>query len=260
MRETLPLTMVANLFDHLPDVVFFKKDIEGRYKAVNTTLVGRSGCTDKAQLIGRLPSEILGKQLGSSYEKQDRSVVRTGQPIEQRLEMHVYPNRMVGWCLTTKQPTFDDQRNIIGVVGISKDLQSPNVSRSEYDDVAGVIDWVLTNFPTPPSVIQMVERTGMSQFKLNRRFQQIYGLNVGQWIIKQRVDRAQRLLRETDLPIAEIALEAGYSDQSSFTRQFRQATNLTPKKFRKAVWKGNRTQVPGLVKFTHTRQHIDADL
>lgn len=232
MRDTLPLAMIANLFDHLPDVVFFKKDIAGRYKAVNTTLVERSGRTDKAQLIGRLPSEILGKQLGNSYEKQDRSVVRTGQPIEQRLEMHVYPNRAVGWCLTAKQPTFDDQGNITGVVGISKDLQPPNVSRSEYDDVAEVIDWVLTDFPVVPSVIQMAERAGMSQFKLNRRFQQIYGLNVGQWTIKQRIDRAQRLLHESDLPIAEIALEAGYSDQSSFTRQFGQATNLTPKKFR----------------------------
>ncbi len=232
MQEALPLSMIAGLFDHLPDVVFFKKDVTGRYEAVNTTLVERSGLTDKAQLVGRLPSEVLGKQLGSSFEKQDRSIVRTGQPIEQRLEMHVYPNRTVGWCLTSKQPTFDDQHKVTGVAGISKDLQSPNVARSEYDEVAGAIEWVLDNFPDVPTVMQMAAQTGMSQFKLNRRFQQIFGLNAGQWIIKQRIDQAQKLLRETDLPIVDIALSAGYSDQSAFTRQFRQATNLTPKKFR----------------------------
>lgn len=232
MQEMLPLSMVADLFDHLPDVVFFKKDVAGRYKAVNTTLVERSGLADKTQLIGRLPSEVLGKQLGSSFEKQDRSVVRTGQPIEQRLEMHVYPNRTVGWCLTAKQPTFDDQHKITGVAGISKDLQSPNVSRSEYDEIAGAIKWALDSFPNVPSVIQLAEQTGMSQFKLNRRFQQIFGLNVGQWMIKQRIDHAQKLLRETALPIVDVALSAGYSDQSAFTRQFRLATNLTPKRFR----------------------------
>ncbi|MEP3226595.1 MAG: AraC family transcriptional regulator [Parasphingorhabdus sp.] len=232
MQETLPLSIVADLFDHLPDVVFFKKDVEGRYKSVNTTLVERSGLADKAQLIGRLPSEVLGKQLGSSFEKQDRSIVRTGQPIEQRLEMHVYANRSVGWCLTAKQPTFDDQHNVTGVAGISKDLQSPNVSRSEHDEVAGAIKWALDNFPNVPSVIQLAKQTGMSQFKLNRRFQQIFGLSAGQWIIKQRIDHAQKLLRETALPIVDVALSAGYSDQSSFTRQFRLATNLTPKKFR----------------------------
>ncbi len=232
MYEALSLGIVTGLFDQLPNVVFFKKDIAGRYKAVNATLVERSGLTDKAQLIGRLPSEILGKELGSSYEKQDRSVVQTGLPIEQRLEMHVYPNKTVGWCLTAKLPTFDDRGLVAGVVGISKDLQLPNTSRSEYDEVAGAIRRVLVNFTDIPTVKQLAEQTGLSQFKLNRRFRQIFGLNVGQWIIKQRIDMAQKLLRTTDLPIVDIALRAGYSDQSAFTRQFRQATNLTPRKFR----------------------------
>lgn len=231
-QNGLPIDVVAKLFDPLPDVVFFAKGRSGRYRAVNETLVERTGLTDKLELIGRLPSEFLGKALGGSYETQDQSVIRTGEPIEQRLELHVYPNRSVGWCLTSKYPILGSDGAIEGVAGISHDVRSPNMSRDEYDEVAGAIDWALNNLSSAPTVLDMVAHTGMSQFKLNRRFREVFGLNVGQWLVKQRVDLAQRLLRETDLPLVEIALRIGYSDQSAFTRQFRQSTNLTPRKFR----------------------------
>jgi hypothetical protein len=43
-----------------------------------------------------------------------------------------------------------------------------------------------------------------------------------------------RLLLETDDPIATIALECGYTDQSAFTRQFRQTLGMSPSKYRSA--------------------------
>lgn len=230
--HTLPLPVVAALFDPLPDVVFFAKDRAGRYRAVNATLVERTGFSDKHELIGRLPSEILGEHLGASYELQDRSVVRTGVPIEQRLELHVYPNRTVGWCLTTKYPTFDAHGTLDGLTGISQDLRSPNMSRGEYDEVAGTVERVRSDLAGSHPVGALAERAGLSPFRLNRRFRQVFGLNLGQWIVKQRVDEAQKLLRESDTAIAEVALAVGYSDQSAFTRQFRLTTGLTPKKFR----------------------------
>ncbi len=44
---------VEQLFDRIPDVVFFVKDLEGRYRVVNSTLVERCGAASKAELIGR---------------------------------------------------------------------------------------------------------------------------------------------------------------------------------------------------------------
>jgi AraC-like DNA-binding protein len=44
-----------------------------------------------------------------------------------------------------------------------------------------------------------------------------------------------RRLRETDDPIAAVALDCGYSDQSAFTRQFRQTVGLSPSEYRRSV-------------------------
>jgi AraC-like DNA-binding protein len=61
----------------------------------------------------------------------------------------------------------------------------------------------------------------------------VFGISTGEWLLKTRLSVARHRLVETDLPIAAIALEVGYADQSSFARQFRQTIGLPPLQFRK---------------------------
>ena len=56
----------VELFDCLPDVVFFAKDTAGRYLAVNRTLVQRLGLKEKADLIGRTASDVFPAPLGQA--------------------------------------------------------------------------------------------------------------------------------------------------------------------------------------------------
>jgi AraC-like DNA-binding protein len=49
-----------------------------------------------------------------------------------------------------------------------------------------------------------------------------------QWLIERRVDTAKRLLKNDDLPLAQIALACGFANQSHFTRVFKLATGCTP--------------------------------
>ena len=55
------------------------------------------------------------------------------------------------------------------------------------------------------------------------------------YLIERRLGAAMRLLRETDRPITDIALETGFSDSNYFARQFRRRTGTTPSAFRVGV-------------------------
>lgn len=90
------------------------------------------------------------------------------------------------------------------------------------------------NLATPPTLKLLAAVAGMSPYQLDRRMRRVYGLTTGQWLIKQRIDLAQRQLQDSDDSIASIALQAGYSDQNVFTRQFRRATGLSPRDYRTA--------------------------
>ncbi len=228
-----PFTAEA-LFDCLPDVVFFIKDTDGRYATVNHTLVGRCGLRDKAQLIGHTPSEFQGPLLGSSSEAQDKRVLKSGQPITKQLELHNYPGRKVGWCLTTKLPLFDSGGVVVGLVGVSQDLRLPDMTTADYEQVAAAVRYAESNIATAPTVRKLADVASMSPYRLDRRMQRVFGLTTGQWMLKLRLDIASQQLIETDLPIATVAMNVGYSDQSAFTRQFCRATGLSPSRFRTA--------------------------
>ena len=221
------------LFDHLPDVVFFIKDRDGRYLAVNQTLVERCGKQRKSELIGRRPSEVLGEALGRGYESQDRGVLETGYRLLNQLELHVYRSRDVGWCLTSKFPLVDRDGNTIGLVGVSQDLRLPDVTAEEFSHLDDAIRYVEGHLSSPPSIREVAAVARMSVYQLDRRMRRVFGLTTGQWVLQTRINHARKRLIDTDLPIAAIALEAGYSDQSSFTRQFRRSTGLSPSGFRK---------------------------
>ena len=75
----------------------------------------------------------------------------------------------------------------------------------------------------------------MSYFHFSRAFKQSMGMTATNYIAERRIERAKRMLEETELPISEIALRSGFSSQSHFTTAFRRMAGATPKAFRAAL-------------------------
>ena len=228
------------LFDHMPDTVFFIKDRDGRYVSANRTLVERCGLRDKSQLLGRRPSDVLGETLGRGYEQQDQAVFETGQKLIDQLELHTVRSREIGWCLTTKMPLFTKGGAIAGLVGISRDLRIPDMKSDDFAHISDAIRFAEQRISRRPTIAELASIAGMSIYQLDRRMQRVFGLTTGQWVLKTRITHASRVLVESDLPVADVALEAGYADQSAFTRQFRRSTGLSPSEYRRVRQSGRR--------------------
>lgn len=81
----------------------------------------------------------------------------------------------------------------------------------------------------------VAEAVQMSYFHFSRTFKQSTGVSPNVYMIEQRIERAKRLLSETGLPIAEIALRVGFASQSHFTTTFRRLAWSTPKAFREML-------------------------
>lgn len=222
------------LFDCLSDLVFFVKNQRGEYVVVNQTLVERCGRREKNDLLGRRADELFAAPLGQSYREQDETVLRTGKPILDQLELHAFPTGARGWCITNKMPLLNRAGQVIGLVGISKDLQTTNDQADDYAKLASVLRHIQTNFSEALRVKDLAALAGLSEYQFEQRIRKIFQLTPGQLIQKTRMDAAVRQLRETEASIAQIALDCGYADQSAFTRQFRQTVGLSPSQFRAA--------------------------
>jgi PAS domain S-box-containing protein len=225
-------SLAERLFDRIPDVVFFTKDLEGRYVLVNRTLVSRCGLRSTAELVGRTTREIFPAPLGERFYQQDLRVLESGEPITQNLELHLYPTRREGWCLTDKVPLRDVNGQVIGLAGISRDLHGPADDGPEVAEIAATVEHVRQCVEGRLSVEDMARHAGLSIYQLNRRLRMIFGITAGQFIIKTRIDRASEMLRSSDLAIADIAHRCGYFDQSAFSRVFRRTVGVPPGQYR----------------------------
>lgn len=72
----------------------------------------------------------------------------------------------------------------------------------------------------------------LSAFHFARLFKKLTGATPRAYLASLRIERARRLLVETDLSISEVGACVGYESQSHFTKLFREATGLTPRAFR----------------------------
>ncbi len=221
-----------SLFDHLESIVFFIKCDQGKYLVVNETFVNRCGLASKGDVIGKTPSHVFGKQLGSSYEKQDAKTLLSGESILARLEMHIYPDRSTGWCLTNKVPLKNRKGKPVGLVGVSQDLRIPRKESDIYQQISKAVRFAEENLSSAPSVRQLAQLSGLSFYQFDRRMKLAFGLNSGQWLMQIRIEKAQHMLSQSSRSIAQVAFDIGYADQSAFSRQFRRATGLTPGQYR----------------------------
>lgn len=95
-----------------------------------------------------------------------------------------------------------------------------------------VIGYISENLAQSIIISELAEKIDLSQRHFQRAFKKSTGKTPHQYIVEQRVGRAKHLLLSTTLPLSEIALRCGFSNQSHLTAHFRLITGTTPRRFR----------------------------
>ena len=96
------------------------------------------------------------------------------------------------------------------------------------------IEYINDNLDKGIKLKDLASEINISQYYFSRLFRESIGISPHQYIIKQRVEKAKMLLVNTQLPLADLALQCGFSSQSQMTTHFRKLVGTTPKKYRDA--------------------------
>ena len=96
-----------------------------------------------------------------------------------------------------------------------------------------VIDYIRDNLGADLKIAEIARQVNMSTSHFTRQFKLAAGLAPHQYIMQKRIEAAKKLLTETEIPIAQIALEIGFQSQSRFTTLFRHLIGTTPGAYRK---------------------------
>lgn len=95
-----------------------------------------------------------------------------------------------------------------------------------------VLDYIHTHLDRDLSLTELAGVINISPTYFASLFKQAMGIAPHQYVIQQRVERAKLMLSKTDLAIADIALQVGFSSQSHLNQQFKRLTGMTPNQVR----------------------------
>jgi AraC-like DNA-binding protein len=228
------LAAAETLFESLDNVVFCVKNRSRQYVAVNSAFVVRVRLRSRAALLGRTARELFPPLLAAGYEQQDDIVFATGKEIRDRLEMVTNSDASYGWFIAQKVPVHDARGKVIALAGISRDLRAPAGSDPGFSAVADAIATIQRDYAQPLRIEELARRAALSLTQFDRRMRAVVQISPRQFLTKTRLDAAAAALRETSMPLGEIALSCGFYDQATMCHQFRQATGLTPRQYRAA--------------------------
>jgi len=119
--------------------------------------------------------------------------------------------------------------------------RSTDILTDDNPTVAKALDLIHKNLSAPYGAPQIAQGLGFSRAKIDRLFASAVGRSVGDEILRQRINKARRLLSETDWTLESIAAETGFCHASYFIKSFKKATGETPHS-----WKRRNARLPAI--------------
>ncbi len=233
-RALSPATQIGEVFDHLPDVAFFAKDREFRLVAGNRNFWERLGCRSEGDLVGKTDYDLFPPHLAEHFRRDDAEVMESGRPKLRIIELFFNRQGLPDWYFTNKFPVFGEGGAVIGVMGTVQSYERRRAAMTPHVQLDRAVSWLREHFREPVAVTDLARIAGMSVRQFNRRFREAFGTNPRDFLVKTRVQAACEALRNSDTSIAEIAVDLGFYDQSSFTQHFRKHMGMTPLSYRKS--------------------------
>ncbi|MGD1045430.1 MAG: two-component regulator propeller domain-containing protein [Bacteroidota bacterium] len=144
------LTKERNLLriviDNIPDGIY-TKDLECRKTLTNRADVYNMGRKSEAEVLGKDDYELFPRELAEGFVADDRSVIQSGQAVINREEYVIDGKGQKHFLLTTKLPFRDEQNQIIGLIGIGRDVTEQRQAQEALQQERKLLRTLIDNLP-----------------------------------------------------------------------------------------------------------------
>ncbi|NUK24261.1 GlxA family transcriptional regulator [Streptomyces lunaelactis] len=121
--------------------------------------------------------------------------------------------------------------------GQAQYIQRP-VPETQLATTTAARGWALGRLHEPIQLRDMAEQESMSVRTFTRRFREEVGVSPGQWLTRQRVERARHLLESTDLSVDQVARDAGFGTAQSMRQHLQSVLGVPPTVYRRTFRAG----------------------
>ncbi len=138
--------VLRTLIDNLPDAIY-TKDSACRKTLANLVDVHNLGLKSEKQIIGKDDTSFFPPDVAAAFMADDRSVIETGQPVNNREEFFFDGEGKKRWLLTTKLPVINKRNKVIGIIGIGRDITAHRQIEENMERERNLLRALVDNLP-----------------------------------------------------------------------------------------------------------------
>ncbi|MGB1237450.1 MAG: diguanylate cyclase domain-containing protein [Pseudomonadales bacterium] len=127
------------LLESTSDFIYFK-DIESRFRFCSQTLADITGHESWRDMLGKHDLEVFPPDTAKIYYEEELPIFTSGEPLLNKVDPYYDEYDRKRWVNTNKWPVFNDEHNVVGLFGISRDVTEQQQTQEELRIAASVFD------------------------------------------------------------------------------------------------------------------------
>ncbi len=198
----------------------------------------------------RIPAGLVvsaGEQIGrhattrievrNVFEARDAVIEGIAQILLAELEREPHPTQV----LIVAQISMALASHLLRSYNAFEPIEAREIPALTRFELSRIAEYIEDNLDGAISLADLAGLVHVSRFHFSRMFKKSTGITAIRFVERCRIRRAQSLIEETDLPLAQVAFMTGFADQSHFTRRFHRHVGATPALY--ARQKGRRRRI-----------------
>ena len=181
-------------------------------------------------VIERRAQEATGArvlELAPQFDLRDPQVLRLVQSLQADAEGGLPAGSLFGELIGDALAVYLTERYSANLPNITPTAGGLPVSRLKR-----VLEYIQANLDRDIHLDELAAASSLSTFHFAKLFKQSTGSTPHQYVLQRRLERVKELLRDPNISISDVSLQAGFADQSHLTNVFRRFVGITPSKFR----------------------------
>ncbi len=235
-QSLMPGQVGLTLFQALPEVSFWVKDIQGKFLYVNQSFLTGTMFTAEGDVLGKSDLDLFPPELAAVFRNDDMNVTTTGEAVWNKRELVFNGKGGVEWRATSKVPLKDTEGKVVGSAGISRPLGHTEGCPvpSQHREMSAIVGAIYKCLDRDLRVAEIAEAANTSVSTLERTFKEHMGTTPKKFITQAKISTACERLINTKLSVKEVSASVGFADNASFTRSFKRLMGQSPTEYRSA--------------------------
>ncbi len=138
--------LLEALLNNVSDSIYFK-DLDSRFIRVSKGLAKKFHIDDPESIIGKSDADFFSDEHARKAREDEEEIIRSGEPVLAQEELETWQDGEDTWCSTSKMPLKDEDGQIIGTFGISRDITSKKLNKEQLARERDLLRTIIDNVP-----------------------------------------------------------------------------------------------------------------